>query len=218
MHLAAESVPGLRTRNPTTRSGSRSTGLPTQRRWTVFFRIFLALPALAARSGDRGQRQPRAPARSGAYGTASTAAAPASSPRFSAGSPRSPGRDAARPARPHRLRDRLLGADAARTSSCSPIATRRPTPARRPDGAPRAPGGARVRATIWRGRGCSSSSGILLALPHLVWLTLWTVLRRARRDRGLARRAVPGPAARAPLHRFLAAYVRYTTHVSAFLY
>jgi hypothetical protein len=58
---------------------------------------------------------------------------------------------------------------------------------------------------------------ILLALPHFVWLTLWTaaalvvavVTWLATLARGVAPRA---------LHRFLAAYVRYTIHVQAFVY
>jgi hypothetical protein len=57
---------------------------------------------------------------------------------------------------------------------------------------------------------------LLLALPHLVWFLLWTALAWLAAIAGwffaLATGRPPGP-----FVRFLAAYVRYTTHVSAFL-
>jgi hypothetical protein len=57
---------------------------------------------------------------------------------------------------------------------------------------------------------------LLLALPHIVWLLLWAVLSvLAALANGLIT-LVRGRPAR-PLHRFLSAYVRYATHVSAFL-
>ena len=53
---------------------------------------------------------------------------------------------------------------------------------------------------------------LLLALPHLVWLTLWTIAAfLAAIANGLVA-LVRGRSAE-PLHRFLAAYVRYTAHV-----
>jgi hypothetical protein len=56
----------------------------------------------------------------------------------------------------------------------------------------------------------------LLAIPHYVWLTLWTVAAvLAAVVNGLVA-LVLGRSAR-PLHRFLAAYLRYSTHVAAFL-
>jgi Domain of unknown function (DUF4389) len=58
---------------------------------------------------------------------------------------------------------------------------------------------------------------ILLALPHLVWLLLWTAVAAVVAIVNwlvtLIRGVSPGP-----LHRFLAAYVRYTIHVQAFVY
>jgi hypothetical protein len=56
-----------------------------------------------------------------------------------------------------------------------------------------------------------------LAVPHLVWLTLWSVLALLAAIAAWLSALVLGrvPAA---LHRFLAAFVRYSTHVSAFLY
>ncbi len=57
----------------------------------------------------------------------------------------------------------------------------------------------------------------LLALPHLVWLALWTIAAFvAVLGNGLVA-LVRGRSAE-PLHRFLTAYVRYTAHVSAFVF
>jgi hypothetical protein len=57
----------------------------------------------------------------------------------------------------------------------------------------------------------------LLAIPHLVWLTLWGIAAFfaaiANWFATLFRGAAPEP-----LHRFLSAYVRYQLHVSAYLY
>jgi len=58
---------------------------------------------------------------------------------------------------------------------------------------------------------------ILLALPHLLWLALWTVVAFVVAIVNwlvtLIRGISPGA-----LHRFLAAYVRYSIHVQAFVY
>jgi hypothetical protein len=58
---------------------------------------------------------------------------------------------------------------------------------------------------------------LLLALPHLVWLVLWwlaaVVAAVASWFVTVARGRSPEP-----LHRFLAAFVRYETHVYAFLF
>jgi len=58
---------------------------------------------------------------------------------------------------------------------------------------------------------------LLLAIPHLVWLALWSV---AALFAGVAAwfAALVSGQVPATLHRFLAAYVRYGTHVIAFLY
>jgi len=57
---------------------------------------------------------------------------------------------------------------------------------------------------------------LLLALPHLVWLLLWSIAvffaAIAAWFAGLVTGQVP-----APLHRFLAAYVRYVAHVIAYV-
>jgi hypothetical protein len=58
---------------------------------------------------------------------------------------------------------------------------------------------------------------LFLALPHLVWITLWSVAvvfaAIAAWLAALVTGTVPGG-----LHRFLAAYVRYAVHVQAYLY
>lgn len=58
---------------------------------------------------------------------------------------------------------------------------------------------------------------LLLTLPHIVWLTLWTVPALVAVVvawiAALVMGRVPGG-----LHRFLAAYVRYATHVGAYLF
>ena len=57
---------------------------------------------------------------------------------------------------------------------------------------------------------------LLLTLPHLVWLALWLVAATlAAFVNWLVTLARGRPAA--PLHRFLAAFVRYAFHVAAFL-
>ena len=56
----------------------------------------------------------------------------------------------------------------------------------------------------------------LLALPHLVWLMLWSVLALLAGFVNGVHALVRGRSA-APLHRFLAAYVRYSAHVTAFI-
>ena len=57
---------------------------------------------------------------------------------------------------------------------------------------------------------------LLLALPHFIWLTAWTVLAfLAAIVNGIVA-LVRGRSAE-PLHRFLAAYVRYSAHVTAFI-
>jgi hypothetical protein len=57
----------------------------------------------------------------------------------------------------------------------------------------------------------------LLALPHFVWLSLWFVAAFLAAVANGVVAVVRGRSA-APLHRFLAAYVRYVAHVSAFLF
>ena len=58
---------------------------------------------------------------------------------------------------------------------------------------------------------------LLLALPHLVWLVLWSMAAFLAAIANAIVALVRGRSAE-PLHRFLAAYVRYYTHVNAFLF
>jgi hypothetical protein len=58
---------------------------------------------------------------------------------------------------------------------------------------------------------------LLLALPHLVWLALWSVAAILAAFANWLVALFRGRSA-GPLHRFLAAYIRYTVHVSAFLF
>jgi len=56
----------------------------------------------------------------------------------------------------------------------------------------------------------------LLALPHFVWLTLWSFAAFVAAFLNWIFALVLGRSA-TPLHRFLAAYVRYSAHVTAFV-
>jgi hypothetical protein len=58
---------------------------------------------------------------------------------------------------------------------------------------------------------------VLLFLPHLFWLLLWTIAAFVAVIVGWFAALATGrlPAA---LHRFIAAYVRYATHVTAYLF
>jgi hypothetical protein len=58
---------------------------------------------------------------------------------------------------------------------------------------------------------------LLLAIPHIVWLTLWGLVALLA---GIANWVATLFAGQSPaaLHRFLAAYLRYQTHVYAFVY
>lgn len=56
----------------------------------------------------------------------------------------------------------------------------------------------------------------LLTLPHVVWLLLWSAVALAAAPAHWSITLVRGRPA-APLHRFLAAFVRYSSHVTAFL-
>jgi hypothetical protein len=58
---------------------------------------------------------------------------------------------------------------------------------------------------------------LLLALPHIVWLTGWTVLAYLAAILNWFVALIGGRSWR-PLHRFIAAFVRYQAHVYAFLY
>jgi hypothetical protein len=58
---------------------------------------------------------------------------------------------------------------------------------------------------------------LILAIPHLIWLVLWSI---AALFAGIANWAATLIKGISPpgLHNFLAAYVRYSTHVNAYFY
>jgi hypothetical protein len=58
---------------------------------------------------------------------------------------------------------------------------------------------------------------LLLALPHVVWLFLWSIAAILAAIANWFVALVRGRSA-TPLHRFLVAYVRYSVHVTAFLF
>jgi hypothetical protein len=58
---------------------------------------------------------------------------------------------------------------------------------------------------------------ILIAVPHLVWVLLWTIVAVLVGILNWVGTLALGRSPR-PFHRFLAAYVRYVTHVNAFLF
>lgn len=57
---------------------------------------------------------------------------------------------------------------------------------------------------------------LLLALPHLIWLYLWAIVALFAAFATWIATLVSGRPP-APLHRFLSAFVRYATHVNAYL-
>jgi hypothetical protein len=57
---------------------------------------------------------------------------------------------------------------------------------------------------------------LLLGIPHIVWLFLWSIAALVAGVANWFATLVTGQAP-APLYRFLAAYIRYATHVNAFL-
>ena len=58
---------------------------------------------------------------------------------------------------------------------------------------------------------------LLLALPHFVWLALWTIAAILAAIANWFVALVRGRSAW-PLHRFLAAYIRYSIHLTAFVF
>ena len=76
-----------------------------------------------------------------------------------------------------------------------------------------------VRLAIREGLGRSRLTVLFrlpLTLPHIVWLALWFVAVVPAAIAALVAALVAGRTPR-PLHRFLAAYIRYSSHVFAFL-
>ncbi len=184
-----------------------------QNRWVTGFRLVLALPAfliVMALSGGGSIGG----ARSGSLGGISGIAATLS--WFSA---------LVRGRSPRGLRDLLVWAIGytAQTYAYFFLLTDRypgsdPLLLLRPLEPPEAPGRARLfDADDLRRSRLTVFFRLPLAFPHIAWLLLWTVLALVAAIANWLATLVVGRSP-AQLARFLGAYVRYTAHVSAFLY
>jgi len=211
LHLAADPWPGLGTVlsypvvveiDPPTR----------QRRWTAALRLFLALPALllAAASGGGGNFGWRSGwGLSGSGGTGATAAF------FGWFACLAQGR------MPRGLRDLAvygIGYSAQTLAYLLLLTDRYPNadPALAgPIALPGHPVRLELRDDLARPR-LLVLFRLLLALPHLVWITLWTVAAAPVAVASWLTALVRGSLPQA-LHRFLAAYVRYSLHLGAFV-
>ena len=220
--LAGEPVPGLhRARPAATRSTSRSTPPERQNRWKTLFRLILALPALYLATRPARLRRPRWRAYDAASDQELRVLRPSGASRSS--SPPSPGSRASLSGACPRasatfsptgsatgaqtwgyllfLTDRYPDAD-----TDEPAATQ-PTPAQ--------PVRLRVEDDLRRSR-LTVFFRLLLTIPHFVWLVLWSIAVFFALIVGWFAALVTGRLPDA-LHRFIAAYVRYATHVFAFL-
>lgn len=176
-----------------------------QNRWSGFFRLLLALPALLVAGSLGGSLS--SGSEPGAAGTAAFLAWFAIVVRAVA---------------PRGLRDLTLFAlgYGAQAGGYLLLLTPRyptsdPTLAERYARLPRHPVRIAVEDDLVRPR-LTVLFRLFLAIPHFVWLVLWGVAvvlaAFAAWIAGLATGSVPGA-----LHRFLTAYVRYATHVYAFV-
>ena len=202
-------------------------GPAMQRRWSVFFRIFLAIPALLLAGATGGTNVPsppnyNAPATSGFAGLG--AGLVAVTIGFAAGgfiSFLGWFASLARGRMPRGLRDFSaygVGYTAQTYAYLLLLTDQYPSTDPRlagPMELPEHPVRIDVLDDLQRPR-LLVAFRLLLAMPHFVWLALWTV---AAFLAGLLTWLVAPFIARVPkpLHRFLAAYVRYAAHVSAFV-
>ena len=191
-------------------------GPVTQRRWSVFFRIFLAIPALflmAATGGSSGFSVPR---NSGAYGSAFSGVGAGGVVSFLGWFAA-----VARGRMPRGLRDLGtygIGYSAQSTAYLLLLTDRYPSTDPRlagPQELPPHPIRIEVNDDLSRPR-LLVLFRFLLALPHFVWFSLWTILAVLASVVGWLIAPFIARLPR-PLHRFLAAYVRYAAHVSAFI-
>jgi hypothetical protein len=189
-------------------------GPQRQGRWTIFFRLFLALPALlltGLTGGTGGSLNLRRDPTSTLLGSGTLATTAAFLGWFAS---------LARGRMPQGLRDvgaYSIGYTAQTSAYLLLLTDRYPSSDPRlagPQELPPHPIRIEVNDDLVRGRLLVLFRGLLI-LPHLVWLALWSVAALAA---ALAGWLVAPLIARlpSPLHRFLAAYVRYVTHVSAF--
>jgi len=216
LHLAANPYPGFAPKRDYP-IRVEIEGPPPQQRWTVFFRIFLAIPALLLASVTGGSLGLAAPNRSSAYGWSlggAGAGGVASILGWFA--------SLVRGRMPHGLRDLSaygIGYSAQMSAYLFLLTDRFPSSDPRlagPMELPEHPVQLEFNDDLSRPR-LLVFFRILLALPHLVWLALWTVLALLAAIAGWIVAPFQGRLPEA-LHRFLAAYVRYAMHVTAFLY
>jgi hypothetical protein len=187
-----------------------------QNRWTVGFRAILALPAFVLASVLAGSGSPTASVSqsSGELGNVSLLMVAAVFGWFYA---------MARSRMPRGLRDLIAYALSYaaqfwaylliltdRYPSSDPLTAIGPLPTRSD------PVWLDVRDELRRSR-LTVFFRLLLAFPHLVWLTLWGVLALLASIVNWTATLIAGTAPQW-LHRFLSAYVRYQLQVSAYLY
>ena len=226
--LAADPYPGFRGRpgypvdveiDPPERQG----------RWGGFFRLLLALPALVLASALGGGFSSGSPGQSSSWSWSSGGDEQAAWFAFSAGGAAAAAAFLpwfamlARGRAPKGLRDLVafaIGYGAQAGSYLLLLTPRYPTSDPRLaepfSDLPEHPVRMVVTDDLERPR-LTVLFRLLLAIPHFVWLALWSIAALlaaiAAWFVGLITGEVPGA-----LHRFLAAYVRYGTHVFAFLY
>ena len=192
-----------------------------QPRWTTFFRIFIALPALLLSTalGGAGGRLPASRGRRGTYSSSGGGAlglAVGVLGWFAS---------LARGVMPKGLRDAgaySVGYSAQALAYLLLITERYPNsdPTAMLEGVERPP----VHAVHLVGDADDLRFSrvtvffrILLAIPHIIWLALWSVVAIFAAIANWFATLFTGTPP-AGLHRFLSRYVRYTLHVYAFLY
>ena len=192
-------------------------GPVAQRGRSVFFRLFLALPALLLAGATGGSAGLSVPRRSGRYGFGSGVAGAAG-----IGAVLGWFACLARGRMPRGLRDLgaySVGYTAQAYAYLLLLTDRYPSADPRlagPQELPPHPVRLELTDDLQRPR-LLVAFRLLLVLPHLVWLALWTVAAFLAVVAAWWVALVTG---RVPdtVHRFLAAYVRYAAHVGAFLY
>ena len=226
--LAANPYPGFRGRpgypvdveiDPPERQG----------RWGGFFRLLLALPALALAAALGGGFSSGSPGQSSSWSWSSGGDEQAAWFAFSAGGAASAAAFLAwfailaRGRAPTGLRDLAafaIGYGAQAGSYLLLLTPRYPTSdprlAEPYSDLPEHP----VRIVVTDDLECPRLTvlfRLLLAIPHIVWLMLWSVVAFLAAIAAWFVGLVTGRVPEA-LHRFLSAYIRYGTHVFAFLY
>ena len=191
-------------------------GPVTQRRWSVFFRIFLAIPALLLTGATGGGSSFPLPRKAGALDLAFSTIGAGGVVSFLGWFA-----SVARGRMPRGLRDLGtygIGYSAQATAYLLLLTDRYPSADPRlagPQELPPHPIRVEVNDDLARPRLLVLFRG-LLVLPHVVWLALWTVIAIVAAFAGWLVAPFIARMPR-PLHRFLAAYVRYAAHVSAFI-